>query len=221
MSETVCGKRGAETLHPTPDGDGVDQTADDVKTIGDVDHMPDDMGDVEEQRRIKRLKHQAWNWSERSRAIRALKEALELHPVLLDGYTCNQLEFFNGYHPSMAMEVDEISKLYTDFDVKKISVIVPNDPIGNRISDGVNVLEQVPPKLFEIALITSKGKLLDGHPLMEGSNVKRFYLNIAEPVDGEDFVSFLNELRDYAKDGDAKDNDDGDVKTPEVVVKVE
>ena len=77
--------------------------------------------------------------------------------------------------------------LYTLHGIANVSVSVPFDVIGNRISDGVSVHNL--PSTIEIALCNGAGELSYNHPLV--SDVKRFH-NVAY------LILFLDKLSNYS-----------------------
>ena len=126
--------------------------------------------------------------------IMSLVEALVSDPLFRKGYTFNQLQLSKDDRPSVMLHlrVQAQTKLFTDFGVMMIRVVVP-------------IHKQVAIKTFGISLMTSEMERLVGHPLMNNQEITRFDLDLADPLHKKAFIDFLVTLSGRAgNNGDAQ-----------------
>ena len=137
-----------------------------------------------------------WNHKARTVALDKVRDYLascDLGRLKIDlNKKISQSNYIDGVNPQFFIDVPDGVPLNRISGCVMISVIVPYDRMGNRISDGVNPLETKEPRLVEMALLNDKRKIVENHPLMEDDTIIGF--DVKEP---EKMREWLLSVRDW------------------------
>jgi hypothetical protein len=120
-------------------------------------------------------------------ALRAVQQTSDPRVALYENV--GGLDSFSRYQSNFCLMASPNSPLSNYYGVKWVSICIPADAMGNRVTDGVS--QNNPPSTIEVAMVNSDRELCYSHPLV--SDVVRF-----ESVD--DLLDFLEELATYTAD---------------------